>query len=102
MTAPVIRWQYAGQTSGPRYEAWREEFGRWWVRADLIPILDDLADCVASEITVSQLSFVSPEMPVTSPGIGGLPQLASMRSRPRYWDASEIRTWASRSSVRRS
>src|SRR5262249_42800342 len=59
MTAPVIRWQYAGQTSGPRYEAWREEFGRWWVRTDLIPILDDLANCVASEITVSQLSFVT-------------------------------------------
>ena len=71
MTAPVIRWQYAGQTTGPRYEAWREEFGRWWVRADLIPILDDLADCVASEITVSQLSFVT---------------LGSMRGTPLHMD----------------
>src|SRR5215813_2855215 len=71
MTAPVIRWQYAGQTSGPRYEAWREEFGRWCVRADLIPILDDLADCVASEITVSQLSFVT---------------LGSMRGTPLHMD----------------
>jgi hypothetical protein len=59
MTAAVIRWQYEGKTSGPRYEAWREEFGRWWVRADLVPILDDRDDCVASEIAVSQLSFVT-------------------------------------------
>jgi len=71
MTAAVIRWQYAGQTSGPRYEAWREEFGRWWVRADLIPILDNLADCVASEITVNQLSFVT---------------LGSMRGTPLHMD----------------
>jgi AraC-like DNA-binding protein len=56
MNAAVIRWQYAGKTSGPRYEAWREEFGRWWIRADLIPILDDY---VASEIAVSQLSFMT-------------------------------------------
>jgi hypothetical protein len=54
MTAPVVRWQYAGKTSGPRYEAWREEFGRRWIRADLIPIADDY---IASEIAVSQLSF---------------------------------------------
>jgi AraC-like DNA-binding protein len=71
MTAAVIRWQYAGKSSGPRYEAWREEFGRWWIRADLIPILDDLADCVASEITVSQLSFVT---------------LGSMRGTPLHMD----------------
>jgi AraC-like DNA-binding protein len=56
MNAAVIHWQYAGKTSGPRYEAWREEFGRWWIRADLIPILDDY---VASEIAVSQLSFMT-------------------------------------------
>jgi len=56
MTAAVIRWQYAGKTSGPRYEAWREEVGRRWIRADLIPILDDY---VASEVAVGQLSFLT-------------------------------------------
>ncbi len=56
MTAAVIRWQYAGKTSGPRYEAWREEFGRRWVRADLMPIVGDY---VASEVAASQLSFVT-------------------------------------------
>jgi AraC-like DNA-binding protein len=71
MTAGAIHWQYAGKTSGPRYEAWREEFGRWWVRADLIPILDDRDDRVASEITVSQLSFVT---------------LGSMRGTPLHMD----------------
>jgi len=68
MTAAVIRWQYAGKTSGPRYEAWREEFGRRWIRADLIPIPDDY---VASEVAVSQLSFVT---------------LASMRGTPLHMD----------------
>jgi AraC-like DNA-binding protein len=71
MTAGLISWQYAGKTGGPRYEAWREEFGRWWVRADLIPILDDRDDCVASEITVSQVSFVT---------------LGSMRGTPLHMD----------------
>jgi AraC-like DNA-binding protein len=56
MTGAVIRWQYAGKTSGPRYEAWREEFGRRWIRADLIPIPDDY---IASEIAVSQPSFAT-------------------------------------------
>jgi AraC-like DNA-binding protein len=68
MTAGIFRWQYAGKTSGPRYEAWREEFGRRWIRADLIPIPDDY---FASEITVSQLSFVT---------------LASMRGTPLHMD----------------
>jgi AraC-like DNA-binding protein len=68
MTAPAIRWQYEGKTSGPRYEAWREEFGRSWIRADLIPIPDDY---VISEIAVSQLSFVS---------------LGSMRGTPLHMD----------------
>jgi AraC-like DNA-binding protein len=54
--AAAIRWQYEGKTSGPHYEAWREEFGRSWIRADLIPIPDDY---VTSEIAVSQLSFAS-------------------------------------------
>jgi AraC-like DNA-binding protein len=71
MTAAAIHWQYTGRTSGPRYEAWREEFGRWWVRADLIPILDDPDDCVTSEIAVSQLSFVT---------------LGSMRGTPLHMD----------------
>jgi len=56
MTAPVVRRQYAGKTSEPRYEAWREEFGRKWIRADLIPIPDGY---IASEIAVSQLSFLT-------------------------------------------
>jgi AraC-like DNA-binding protein len=68
MTAAVIRWQYAGKTSGPRYEAWREEFGRRWIRADLIPILDDY---IASEIALSHLSFVT---------------IGSMRGTPLHMD----------------
>jgi len=68
MTAAAIRWQYEGKTCGPRYEAWREEFGRSWIRADLIPIPNDY---VSSEIAVSQLSFVS---------------LGSMRGTPLHMD----------------
>src|SRR5215831_5323411 len=56
MTAAVFRYQYAGKTSGPRYEAWREEFGRKWISADFEPIRDDY---IASEIMGSQLSFVT-------------------------------------------
>src|SRR5262249_37846335 len=43
----ISRYQYAGKTSGPRYEAWREEFGRKWISADFEPIRDDY---IASEI----------------------------------------------------
>jgi AraC-like DNA-binding protein len=56
MSTAAFHYRYAGKTSGPRYEAWREELGRRWIRADLIPIQDDY---VASEIAVSQLSFVT-------------------------------------------
>src|SRR5262249_39716714 len=56
MTAAVFRYQYAGKTSGPRYEAWREGFGRKWISADFEPIRDDY---IASEIMGSQLSFVT-------------------------------------------
>src|SRR5262249_61328907 len=56
MTAAVFRYQYAGKTSGPRYEAWREEFGRKGIFADFEPIRGDY---IASEIMGSQLSFVT-------------------------------------------
>jgi AraC-like DNA-binding protein len=56
MSTAVFHCQYAGKTSGPRYEAWREEFGRKWISADFEPVGDD---CIASEISASQLSFVT-------------------------------------------
>jgi AraC-like DNA-binding protein len=53
MSTAVFHCQYAGQTSGPRYEAWREEFGRKWISADFRPIGSDYID---SEISATQLS----------------------------------------------
>jgi AraC-like DNA-binding protein len=59
-----------GEDQRTGYEAWREEFGRRWIRADLIPIADDY---IASEIAVSQLSFV------TLGGMRGTPLLVDRR-----------------------
>jgi AraC-like DNA-binding protein len=56
MSTAVFHCQYAGKTSGPRYEAWREEFGRKWISADFEPVGDDY---IASEIGASQVSFLT-------------------------------------------
>jgi AraC-like DNA-binding protein len=56
MSTAVFHCQYAGKTSGPRYEAWREEFGRKWISADFEPVGDDYID---SEISASQVSIVT-------------------------------------------
>jgi AraC-like DNA-binding protein len=68
MTTAVFHCQYAGKTSGPRYEAWREEFARKWISADFNPVGDDY---IASEISATQLSFVT---------------LGSMRGTPLHID----------------
>src|SRR5262249_47861382 len=64
----VFHCHYAGTTSGPRYEAWREEFGRKWISADFRPVADDYID---SKISTSQVSFVT---------------LAALRSTPLQID----------------
>jgi AraC-like DNA-binding protein len=68
MSTAVFHSQYAGRTSGPRYEAWREEFARKWISVDFNPIDDDY---IASEINATQLSFVT---------------LATMRGTPLHFD----------------
>src|SRR5215813_4051114 len=68
MSTGVFHCHYAGTTSGPRYEAWREEFGRKWISADFRPVADDYID---SKISTSQVSFVT---------------LAALRSTPLQID----------------
>ena len=46
---------YAGKTSGPRYELWREEFSREWIAADFASLGEDY---VASKISVTQHAFL--------------------------------------------
>ena len=46
---------YAGKTSGPRYEMWREEFSREWIAADFDSLGEDY---VASKISVTQHAFL--------------------------------------------
>src|SRR5262245_42576417 len=46
---------YAGKTSGPRYEMWREEFSRKWIAADFDSLSEDY---VASRISVTQHAFL--------------------------------------------
>ena len=55
---------YAGKTSGPRYEMWREEFSREWIAADFDSLGEDY---VATKISVTQHAFLG---------------LCSMRSTP--------------------
>jgi AraC-like DNA-binding protein len=55
---------YAGKTSGPRYEMWREGFSREWIAADFDSLGEDY---VASKINVTQHAFLA---------------LCSMRSTP--------------------
>jgi AraC-like DNA-binding protein len=40
----IFHYRYAGEAGGPRYEMWREEFGRRWIAADFEPIGTDHVD----------------------------------------------------------
>ena len=53
----TFRCHYAGRTSGPRYEMWREEYSRRWIAADFEPIDSD--EYVSNEIEGSIHSFVT-------------------------------------------
>jgi AraC-like DNA-binding protein len=55
---------YAGKTSGPRYEMWRDGFSREWIAADFDSLGEDY---VATKICVTQHAFLA---------------LCSMRSTP--------------------
>src|SRR5262245_41390076 len=52
----AFRCHYAGPTNGPRYEKWREEFGRRWIAADFEPIGEDY---VANEFSATPHSFLA-------------------------------------------
>src|SRR5712691_7323331 len=47
---------YAGKADGPRYETWREEFGRRWVAIDFLPLA---GNCIVSEISCTEHSFLA-------------------------------------------
>jgi AraC-like DNA-binding protein len=49
-------YHYAGKTSGPRYDIWREEFGRRWIAVDFQPVGQDY---VAYDMRGTQHSFLA-------------------------------------------
>ena len=52
----MSNFHYAGKTSGPRYEMWRDEFSRAWIAADFDPLGEDY---VATRISVTQHAFLA-------------------------------------------
>jgi AraC-like DNA-binding protein len=51
----AFSWRYAGETNGPHYEQWREEFVRRWVSVDVEPIE---GNSIVNEIRCTEHSFI--------------------------------------------
>jgi AraC-like DNA-binding protein len=77
----MFRYDYAGQTKGPRYELWREEIGRRWVSLDFVPVAGDR---IVSELKCTEQAFLG---------------LCTMRGMPLHMDRRNDLLNSSRSSM---
>jgi len=52
----MLHCRYQGAARGPRFDEWREEFGRRWLSADLEPVEENY---LANEFTATEHSFLA-------------------------------------------
>ena len=72
----MFQCRYAGEPRGPRYEQWREEFGRRWLTADFEPVDTDY---LVNEFKGSEHSFLGLCM------MHGTPVHTTRRHETRDW-----------------